>query len=227
MNILIVEDDPILNRNMLEALTSENHLVEAVYDGILAETLLRRNHYDCVILDVNLPGKSGFDLCKDVRTKSSETIIVMLTAFDELEDKVKGFENGADEYITKPFFMRELLIRIQILEKRIKTEHTQTGKSDSIQVGSILIQKQAKKVFRFNQEIVLTPREYQILLRLAENHGEVVGKKELISEIWGNSVDVNTNTIEVYVNFLRNKLDKPFDLNSIKTKVGYGYYLEE
>lgn len=227
MNILIVEDDPILNRNMLEALTSENHLVEAVYDGMLAETLLRRNQYDCVILDVNLPGKSGFDLCKDVRTKSSETIIVMLTAFDELEDKVKGFENGADEYITKPFFIRELLIRIQILEKRIKTEHAQMGKSDSIQVGSILIQKQAKKVFRFNQEIVLTPREYQILVRLAENHGEVVGKKELISEIWGNSVDVNTNTIEVYVNFLRNKLDKPFDLNSIKTKVGYGYFLEE
>jgi two-component system OmpR family response regulator len=224
MRILVIEDDPILNRNIQEALTAENYVVESVFDGLLAERLMKKEVFQCIIMDVNLPGKTGFDLCREFRLYNKETPVIMLTAFDELEDKVKGFDSGADDYLTKPFFMRELIIRINVLLKRVKP--VSPGGNDTIFAGDIIIRTQTRKVFRQGQEIALTPREYQILRRLCENKNEVVSKKDLISEIWGSSFDANTNTIEVYVNFLRKKLDKPFGRNSIKTKVGYGYYLE-
>lgn len=226
MRILIIEDDPTLNRNVSEALTAENMAVESVFDGLLAERLLKKNDYDCVVLDINLPGKTGYDLCRDFRTFNTDTPVLMLTAFGELEDKVKGFDCGADDYLTKPFFMRELVIRINALVKRAQRKKSNTWENNTIVAGDITIQPLQKKVFRQGREITLTPREYQILKRLCEVKGEVVSKKDLISEVWGRSFEANTNTIEVYIHFLRNKLDKPFGKNSIKTKVGYGYYLD-
>jgi two-component system OmpR family response regulator len=226
MKILVVEDDPTLNSNIVEALTAESYLVEHVFDGLLAERLLLRESFDCVVMDINLPGKNGFELCKDFRKRNSSTPVIMLTAFGELDDKVKGFASGADDYLTKPFFMRELTLRVNALVKRSKTSKTDTTEHDQITAGDITIQPLTKKVTRRGQEINLTPREYQILKRLCETNGEVVSKKDLIAEIWGKTFDANTNTIEVYVNFLRNKLDKPFGKNSIKTKIGYGYYLD-
>lgn len=223
MKIFIVEDDPIINSNICEALTSEGHHCEFVFDGMLAERILRRNKFDCVILDINLPGKNGFDLCTEFRKFDSETPVLMLTAFEELEDKIRGFDCGADDYLTKPFFMRELLLRVQSLIRRNKQV---SNSGNKFSVGDIIIDEAKKTVFRMETEVKLTPREYQILLKLCRNKGEIISKEELISEIWGTSVNVNTNTIEVYVNFLRNKIDKPFDKNSIKTKVGFGYYLD-
>ena len=149
----------------------------------------------------------------------------MLTAFDELEDKIKGFDSGADDYLTKPFFMKELVLRVNSLIKRSRNQKSNpTG--EIIQVGDITINLNNKRVTLQNKEISLTPREYQILIKLSENIGEIISKKELVKEIWGTSIDINTNTIEVYINFLRNKIDKPFDRNFIRTKVGYGYYLK-
>jgi DNA-binding response OmpR family regulator len=226
MKILIIEDDPIINGNIKDVLIAENFVVENVYDGILADRILKKEVFDCVIMDINLPGKTGYDLCREFRKYNSQTPVIMLTAFDELEDKVKGFDAGADDYLTKPFFMRELIIRINTLIKRSKQNFTENKENNLIISGDITIQQNQKKVFRQEQEIILTLREYQILKKLCETKGEIVSKKELITEIWGGSFDANTNTVEVYVNFLRNKLDKPFGKNSIKTKVGYGYYLE-
>lgn len=223
MKILIIEDDPTLSRNIQEALTAEEYVVENVYDGLLAERMLQKNAYDCVIMDVNLPGKNGYDLLQSFREYNEQTPVIMLTAFGELEDKVKGFDVGADDYLTKPFYMRELLLRIQSLLKR---NHLSGEKKNVISADDILINLGKKKVERQGQEITLTPREFQILVKLCETPGELVSKNDLIKEIWGSALDVNTNTIEVYINFLRNKLDKPFGKNSIKTKVGYGYYLE-
>lgn len=225
MKILVIEDESTLNKNISEALQAENFVVKSVFDGFLAEKMLAKELYDCVILDINLPNKSGFDICRDFRKHNTQTPILILTAFDELEDKIKGFDSGADEYLTKPFFMKELIMRVNLLIKKSQKGH-ENNNMKIIHSDDILIYTSQKKVTRQNQEIKLTPREYQILVKLCENTGEIVSKNELIKEIWGTSVTVNTNTVEVYVNFLRNKIDKPFGKNSIKTKIGYGYYFD-
>ena len=226
MKVLIIEDDPTLSKNISEALASENMITECVYDGLLAERILKKNHFDCIVMDINLPGKNGFDLCKDFRQHNTATPVIMLTAFSELEDKVHGFDCGADDYLTKPFYMRELIIRIHSLMKRFLQNTGESSPKNILVAGDIIVNDAQKKVFRQGKEITLTPREYQILMRLMKSKGEIVSKSELIEEIWGGSFDANTNTIEVYVNFLRNKVDKPFSRTTIKTKVGYGYYFD-
>lgn len=225
MKVLLVEDDPTLNANIKEALTAENMAVHNVFDGLLAERMLNQNAFDCVVMDINLPGKSGYELCTQFRTYNTRTPVLMLTAFSELEDKIRGYDCGADDYLTKPFFMRELILRIHSLVKRSRFNEEEIT-DEKILAGDIVIDRRQKKVWRNGHEIELTPREYQILLRLSQTPGEIVSKNDLIKEIWGNAVGFNTNTIEVYVNFLRNKLDKPFNRNTIRTRVGYGYYLD-
>jgi DNA-binding response OmpR family regulator len=226
MKILIIEDDPTLNKNIKEALIAEGYMAETVFDGLLAERLLKKEKYDCIIMDINMQGKNGFDICKDFRQYNKNTPVIILTAFGELEDKVQGYTCGADDYLTKPFYMRELLLRVNALLKR-NANTTTNAKKEIITCGDILINLTSKKVTRQEKEISLTPREFQILVKLVENKGEIISKNELIKEIWGSIVDANTNTIEVYINFLRNKVDKPFGKNSIKTKVGYGYYFDD
>lgn len=226
MKILIIEDDTTLNKNINEALIAEDYNAESVFDGLLAERLLKKEKYDCIIMDINLPGKNGFDICKDFRQYNKNTPVIMLTAFGELEDKVQGYNCGADDYLTKPFYMRELLLRLNALLKRNTYTNT-NNKKEIISSSDIVINLATKKVTRQEKEISLTPREFQILVKLIENKGELVSKKALINEIWGSTVDANTNTIEVYINFLRNKVDKPFGKNNIKTKVGYGYYFDD
>lgn len=223
MNVLIIEDDTTLNQNISEALQAEGIKITSVYDGLIAERTLKRNIFDCVIMDINLPGKNGFDLCKEFRQHNTSTPVIMLTAFGELEDKIQGFNCGADDYLTKPFYMRELLLRIHSLVKRANTKDLQNA---IITADDIVIDTKSKNVTRQGIAITLTPREYQILVKLIGNKGELISKKELIQEIWGNILEANTNTIEVYINFLRNKIDKPFGKQNIKTKVGYGYYFE-
>ena len=223
--ILLVEDDPILNSNIKDALKSENMEVVNVTDGKTADNILKEEQFDCVILDINLPEMSGFDVCKNFRESNKETPIIMLTAFAELDDKVRGYECGADDYLTKPFYMKELVLRIQSLQKRRHLKGK--NKEEEIWIlADLKVYPKIKKVEREGKEIELTPREFQILVKLIEANGELVLKKDLIKEIWGKSFDANTNTIEVYINFLRNKIDKPYGSKFIKTKVGYGYYID-
>lgn len=221
--ILIVEDDKVLNENIRSALEAEGFQVAQAFDGFIAEKLLKKNDYECVILDINLPLKNGYEVCKSFRQYNSSSPVLLLTAFDELEDKVQGFESGADDYLTKPFFIKELLMRISALIKRSARKNEV---NDILVVGDLVVNQRIKSVNRSGKEIKLTPREYQILLRLMLAAGEPVPKQLLIQEIWGSAFEANTNTIEVFINFLRNKIDKPFDKKIIKTKVGYGYYLE-
>jgi len=226
MKVLIIEDDPTLNKNIREALKAENFSSESVFDGQLAERILKRESFDCIIMDINLPGKNGFDLCSEFRIYNTHTPVLMLTAFSELEDKVKGFDCGADDYLTKPFFMRELVLRVNSLVKRSRNQTGNSPENEVIVADDITIHPAQKTVFRQGKEISLTPREYEILLMLAKNKEEVISKADLMKEIWGTSFDTNTNTVEVYINFLRNKVDKPFGKNSIKTKIGFGYYFD-
>ncbi|GGZ21812.1 DNA-binding response regulator [Echinicola pacifica] len=223
MEILLIEDDPILSANISEALKAEGFLVSIFYDGLLAEKTLRQHSYDCIILDVSLPGKNGFDVLNEFRSYNLLTPVIILTAFSELEDKIKGYNSGADDYLSKPFFMRELILRVNSLLKRAGAKAEVNQK---IVIDELTIDQGKSRVTKCGTEISLTPREFQILKKLAQTPGEIVPKRELIHEIWGTSMDANTNTIEVYINFLRKKIDKPFQTQSIKTKVGYGYYLE-
>jgi len=223
--ILIVEDDPELNRNIKQALMAEQMQVDTVHDGLLAEKILVKNHFDCIVLDINLPGKTGYAVSADFRKHNTSTPILMLSAFSELEDKVQGYDFGADDYLTKPFYMRELILRINSLIKR--SIDNPTKENINLVAGTLIVERSTKKVTREGIEISLTPREYQILVKLLESKGEVVSKRKLIQEIWGKTFDANTNTIEVYINFIRKKIDKPFAKESIKTKVGYGYYFED
>lgn len=221
MKVLIIEDDPTLNRNIAEALGAEGLTVESAFDGVLAERLLKKGEYHAIVMDISLPGKNGYELLQALRTREEHTPVLLLTAFGELEDKVKGFDLGADDYLTKPFFMRELVLRVQVLLKR---KRMGPDRKKSIHIEDMVIDLGKMRVERQGKEVVLTPREFQVLLKLCSTPGELVSKNELIAEIWGTTLEVNTNTIEVYINFLRNKLDKPFQKQSIKTKVGYGYY---
>ena len=225
--ILIIEDDPDLNRNIKEAFNEEQIETDVAFDGFIAEKFLKKGNYDCIILDINLPGKNGYDICSDFRKHNTSTPVLMLTAFDELEDKVQGFNSGTDDYLTKPFYMKELIIRVQSLIKRRNSENNGMENNETFSFDDIVIFPKTSKVLRQGTELTLTAREYQILLLLVQAKGEIVLKRDLIKEIWGTSFDANTNTIEVYINFLRKKVDKPFDKDSIKTKVGFGYYLDE
>lgn len=225
-NVLIVEDDPALHANIKEAFRADDWHTESAFDGNIAHRLLSKHEYDLVVLDINLPGKNGYEVTKELRQKNSRCPVLMLTAFDELEDKVAGFEAGADDYLTKPFYTKELLLRAHALVKRSESSAVTNAMQTEFTFDDIIIRNDIKKVTRQGVVIDLTAREYQILFRLIRAQGELVSKRELIKEIWGTAFDANTNTIEVYINFLRKKLDKPFAKNTIKTRIGFGYYLE-
>ncbi|WP_186758585.1 response regulator transcription factor [Echinicola salinicaeni] len=226
--ILIVEDDAELSKNIADTLTVEGFEVVPVFDGLIASKLLRREAFHCVLMDVNLPGWNGFELCKHFRKFDPHTPVLMLTAFNELEDKVMGYEAGADDYLTKPFYMQELLMKIRALVKRGIGSKTAV-ENNFLVIGELQLDKNRKEVTQEGKVIDLTPREYQVLESLMEANGNPVSKKELIQKIWGTSIDISssTNTIEVYINFLRNKIDKPFGKSAIRTKIGYGYYYKQ
>lgn len=224
MNVLLVEDDQVLNQNITEALKSENFNTVSIYDGLLAERMLRNENFDCVVMDISLPGKNGYEITREFRKFNKSTPVIILTAFGELEDKIQGYNSGADDYLTKPFYMKELLLRINAL---IKRSPRNSENQNTIVCSDIVIDLSQKKASRQGVELNLTPREFQILVKLTSNPGEIIPKGDFIKEIWGSAVDANTNTVEVYINFLRNKVDKPFGKSSIRTKVGYGYYFSD
>jgi DNA-binding response OmpR family regulator len=221
--LLLIEDDRIISKNLADFLTQEGFHVLHAFTGNEATSILKNDSFDLLILDVNLPDFDGYHICQEFRKYNTQTPILMLTAYDELEDKIKGFGMGADDYLTKPFFMVEVLARIKSLIKRAKKVDDQPA---LIWVEDLSIDISTNSVERSKQDISLTPREFNLLLMLAKAKGKIVTKKELNKEIWGGSLDEHNNTIEVYINFLRKKIDKPFSKQLIKTKIGFGYYLD-
>ncbi len=224
MKILLVEDDVHLSNDLKHQLNSEGFEVDTAFDGMIAERLFQRNNYDCFLFDVNIPGKNGFELVKQIRNLKITSPVIMITAFGEIDDKLTGFESGADDYITKPFFFKELLARIRVFIKR-SSHYNQTD--SNLKIADLIIDIPSKTVSRSNLPIKLTAREFELLKIMAESKGNPVSKKELLQNVWGASVDANTNTIEVFINLLRNKIDKNFEPKLIKTRVGFGYYLSE
>jgi DNA-binding response OmpR family regulator len=223
MEILLLEDDIILSKEIFTFLENNQYKCETVFDGELFLRKIKSKQFDLYILDVNVPLINGIEICKHIRISNKHTPILMLTAFEALEDKMDAFEAGADDYLVKPFHFEELLARIKVLHRR--SEHTmQLDKILSIEDLQINIHK--KEVRRANEIIELTLKEYKLLTILMEANGNVMSKLEISERLWDYHVETNINTIEVYINFLRKKIDSNHKVKLIHTKIGFGYFIK-
>ncbi len=223
MKLLLLEDDVVLSREIKDFFTSKNVAFDTVFDGDLFFRQIKNNTYDIYLLDINVPKINGLDVCKKIRESDKNTPILMLTAFGEIEDKVDAFQKGADDYLVKPFHLEELYVRSLSLFRR---KASPQNKEEIIQIEDLFINLTEKSVTRSNEIINLTPKEFKLLQILSQANGRVVSKQQIADELWDYHIETNQNTIEVYINFLRAKIDRKFDTKLIHTKIGYGYYLK-
>ena len=223
MKILLVEDDPKISSFVKIGFESNDINVDVAYDSPIGEKLAFTRKYDVIVLDVVIPGISGFELCRNIRNRSILTPVIMLTSLDSLDDKLNGFNSGADDYLVKPFSFHELLARVKALSRRNRAEIVKPVlKASGLEIDSI-----TRTVRRDGREINLTPTEYKILELLLENKGKVFDRIHITEKIWGFSFNSGTNIIDVHINSLRKKIDKDFDVKLIHTKKGFGYMLGE
>ena len=223
-NILIVEDHVKMADSISKGLEDSGYKAEVAYDGFIGKRLSETRSYDLIILDVNLPLMNGYELCADIRARNSQVPVIMLTAMGSTEDKLMGFERGADDYIVKPFEFRELLARVKALLKRADSK-----KNDMkiLRLADLEVNLDSKSVHRGDVSIDLTAKEFSLLEYLIRNKGKVVSKADIADKIWNIKFDTGTNVIEVYVNFLRKKIDRNFPVKLIHTHIGMGYVLKD
>ena len=223
--ILLVEDEKKIADTLKLGLTENGFYVEVAYDGSIGRKLFEKNVFNLVVLDINLPGINGYELCKIIRSKNQHIPIIMLTALRSLDDKIEGYDAGADDYIIKPFEFKELMMKIRVLLKR--------SMDQSLPVGTILkaadleMNLDSKEVKRAGRTISLTAKEFQLLEYLLRNKNKVVSRADIAINVWDIDFDTNTNVIDVYISYVRNKVDKGFDQKLIQTQVGMGYILRE
>jgi DNA-binding response OmpR family regulator len=221
--ILIVEDDAhiagLLNRMLQEA----GYETLVAFDGKMAMSLYDSIQPSLVITDLVMPHVNGKELCQYIRSKNPGALIIMLTALSSTEDVVQGLDAGADDYMVKPFRMPELLARVRALLRRIE----QTEDHHVLTLADLVLNLDSKEVFRNNEPIKLTATEYRLLEFLMRHKGRLKSRMEILEEVWGVSFDPATNIVDVYVNYLRNKIDKPFKTNLLHTIVGMGFILKE
>ncbi len=220
--ILLIEDEPKLGKVILDELVRQGYKVDLAADGLVAEQFFKQFNYSLVLMDINIPYKNGFVLCREFRALKKSIPIIVLSALGEIRDKVEAFNLGADDYIVKPFHFDELFARVKVFLKRsdLKEEDVK------IILDDLIIDFRNKTVVRSGVTVNLTAKEFTLLVLLARNRGKVISKQEILEKVWDLSFDTGTNTIEVYISFLRNKLDKPFENKLIHTKPGFGYYIK-
>ena len=223
IHILFVEDEPKFGTNIHKELSEKGYHVDWAYDGRIGESMFRSKQYDLILLDLNLPYINGLDLCRRIRESNKEVPVLILTALGELDDKMEAFAAGADDFLVKPVHMKELLARLQVFQKRHQINQRFDEK---IRVGDLELDYSTKSVSRQGKDIPLTAKEFALLSLLMNSVGKVVSKMEIAEKVWGTDLDTGTNTIEVYISFLRNKIDKPFDVKMIQTKAGFGYLIK-
>jgi len=223
--ILLVEDETKIANILKKGLTEKGYWVEVAFDGLIGKRLIMANDYDLIILDINLPGMNGYDLCKFIRQRNQQVPIIMLTALNTTDDKVEGFDSGTDDYLIKPFEFKELLVRIRALLKRTMNQQLPTG--NILSIADLEMNLDSKEVKRNQQQIMLTAKEFQLLEYLLRNRNRVVSRADIAINVWDIDFDTKTNVIDVYVNYLRNKVDKQFTTKLIHTQVGMGYILKE
>ncbi len=224
IRILLVEDEPKVSSFIKLGLEEVGYWVETADDGNVGKQLFDRRSYDLVILDVMLPGISGIELCKQIRKSDDKIPVLMLTALGTSLDKLKGFDAGADDYLLKPFEFGELMARIKALLKRTKAGEKALR---VLKFMDLEMHLDSYEVKRGETRIELSQKEFGLLEYLMRNKGKVVTRAEIAENVWNNAFDSGTNIIDVYVNFLRKKIDKDFEPKLIKTQVGVGYILKE
>ncbi|AHJ98368.1 response regulator transcription factor [Hymenobacter swuensis] len=224
MKILLVEDEPKVASFLHQGLTEQHHTVDLAADGVLGLRLAQANSYDLLILDTLLPGLSGLEVCRQVRAHDTSVPILMLTALGETDDKIRGLDAGADDYLVKPFAFQELLARIRALTRR---RHDSPSANSVLRLADLTLDPSRKLVQRAGQTIQLTAREFALLEYLLRSQNRVVSRVDILEHVWETSFDTGSNVIDVYINFLRKKLDKDFTPKLIHTLVGMGYVMKE
>lgn len=224
MNILIIEDEQKVAAFIKKGLEVNGYDVEIAYDGQIGLRMGQNYVYDLIILDVNLPIINGFEVCKKIRESNIKTPVLMLTALGTTKDKVLGFDMGADDYLVKPFEFDELTARVKVLIKRSKVSPSFQKK---IKVSDLELDSESKMVTRNGKLIELTAKEFMLLEYLMHNQGKVLSRADIAEKIWDISFDTGTNVIDLYIFYLRKKIDKDFTPKLIHTHVGMGYVLKE
>ena len=224
MRILVIEDEKKVANFIKKGLEENNYEAETTYDGLLAENLARESDYNLYILDLIIPGISGLELCKRLKKLNPNIPVLMLTALGTTDDKIIGFDAGADDYLVKPFEFRELLARVKVLVKKSGLPNAQVNKLVYEDLELDLDRKLAR---RGNKNIELTAKEFTLLEYFMRNRGRVLSRNDIAEKVWDVSFDFGSNIVDVYVNFLRKKIDKGFDNKLIHTKVGFGYVFGE
>ncbi len=225
MQILIIEDDVRVAELIQRGLEEQGFNTTIAYDGLSGKKLVLQNDYDLIITDIILPKIDGLDLCKQIRESKPDLPIIMLTALGTTDDKVEGFDAGADDYLVKPFEIRELLVRIRALLKRNKKNVNHIG--NVLKYADLEMNLHTKSVKRNGVEINLTPKEFNLLEYMLHNTERVLSRVEIAEKVWNTHFDTGTNFIDVYINYLRKKVDKDFKKKLIHTKSGMGFILKE
>ncbi|PIQ20111.1 MAG: DNA-binding response regulator [Cytophagales bacterium CG18_big_fil_WC_8_21_14_2_50_42_9] len=223
MRVLLVEDEPKVAAFIKKGLEEQAYEVDQAYDGFFGKKLALNNDYDLIILDVILPQKSGLEVCKEIRKVKPGVAILMLTALGSTDDKILGLDSGADDYLVKPFVFQELMARIRALTRRAY----ESPANDILRIADLELNLSKKTVTRSSIPINLTAREFALLHYLMRNKERVVSRVDIIEQVWETSFDTGSNVIDVYINFLRKKIDKDFSPKLIHTLVGMGYVLKE
>ena len=224
MKVLLIEDEPKMARSLKKGLEEHQIEVDAALDGLTGYQLAVGNEYAVIISDIILPELNGIDLLLQLRNTGNRTPVILLSALGQTDDKVTGCEAGADDYLTKPFEFRELLMRIRALARRPVDTYQS---SPSLRFADLEMNLETKEFFREGQKIALTPREFSLMEYLLRNPGRVISKNEISERVWNLHFDTGTNVIEVYVNFLRKKIEKGFAKKLIHTQFKNGYILRE
>jgi two-component system, OmpR family, copper resistance phosphate regulon response regulator CusR len=220
MKILIVEDEPKVAAFIKKGLEESQYETDLAYDSVFAEKLARQYKYNLFILDIIIPGIGGLELCKKIKSLHPNVPVLILTALGTTEDKLAGFDAGANDYLVKPFEFRELLARVKVLLKSAD-QPRETG--NKLIVADLELDLDRKAARRGASYIDLTAKEFSLLEYFMRNAGRVVSRNDIAEKVWDASFDFGTNVVDVYINFLRKKIDKGFDKKLIHTKVGFGY----
>ncbi len=223
IKFLLVEDDSRVSSFIKEGLTEKGFLVDDVASGFEAIEKINANNYDVVILDIMIPGIDGFEVCKITRLRNIKSIIIILSALSDYEEKIKGLEAGADDFMAKPFHFRELMARVNA---QLRRKQLEKGIFEDNRYADLEVDPDLNVVKREGREIELTPREMSLLLFLMRNRERVLTRTDIAEAVWDIHFSTNTNVVDVYINYLRNKVDKDFEMKLIHTIKGRGYMLK-
>jgi two-component system, OmpR family, copper resistance phosphate regulon response regulator CusR len=224
MKVLVIEDEQEVSLAIQQGLQEQGFEVEVAYDGNIAKRLVLSKEYNAVVLDIVIPGINGFDLCKVIKKEKPALPVLMLTTLGTTPDKLTGFDSGADDYLLKPFEFQELVARLKALIRR-SSMYSISSNSSLLRFQDLKLDLERKLAMRGDKSIKLSAKEFALLEYFLRNPGRVVSRAELAEKIWNIKFETGTNVVEVYINMLRNKIDRDFQTKLLHTRVGLGYVL--